>query len=59
MEKIEKVRQPQTERPSNLPQQDSRNSTVLVRTIDQEILALQEKARRFQRHYPTGGYQGL
>jgi hypothetical protein len=26
---------------------------------EKEILALQEKARRFERRYPMGGYQGL
>lgn len=57
MEKKSNVRKPQlrvlTAGPKPAPQ------AAAVQWGEKEILALQEKARRHQRQYPAGGYQGL
>lgn len=60
MEKNAKVRKPQPDRLTGAAKSESRNPiTAAIQWGEQEILALQEKARSFQRRYPAGGYPGL
>jgi hypothetical protein len=41
------------------PKAEQKTAPVRQQWEEQEILALQEKARHHQRRYPAGGYQGL
>lgn len=41
------------------PKAEAKNTPTRMPWVEQEILALQEKARDYQRRYPAGGYQGL
>ncbi|RYY89787.1 MAG: hypothetical protein EOO15_05160 [Chitinophagaceae bacterium] len=60
MEKTQQVRKPQEQHLTLVVKQETHSrSAAGMHWGEQEILALQEKARRFQRKYPAGGYQGL
>jgi hypothetical protein len=55
------VKERSTPTTTSAPQLKAEQKVVAVRVTweEQEILALQEKARQHQRRYPSGGYQGL
>jgi hypothetical protein len=59
MEKQLKERSTLTTASAQQPKAEQKTVAVRVTWEEQEILALQEKARHHQRRYPTGGYQGL
>ncbi|RYY40443.1 MAG: hypothetical protein EOO08_04735 [Chitinophagaceae bacterium] len=60
MEKNTKLNKPHAERLSSFSKTESNNLiSAAIQWGEKEILALQEKARQFQRRYPAGGYQGL
>ncbi|RYE00650.1 MAG: hypothetical protein EOP50_03400 [Sphingobacteriales bacterium] len=59
MEKIEKAPKTQVHRLTVAQKPEARNAAAATQPYEQDILDLQEKARRFQRRYPVGGYQGL
>ncbi|WP_165917225.1 hypothetical protein [Flaviaesturariibacter aridisoli] len=58
MDKTPHVRKPEQQPLTLVPKQEPRPLTVAYHS-EQEILALQEKARLYGRSYPVGGYQGL
>ncbi|TCJ12066.1 hypothetical protein EPD60_16040 [Flaviaesturariibacter flavus] len=41
------------------PQMEQTTAPARMPWVSPEVLELQEKARRYQRRYPSGGYQGL
>ncbi|RYZ21595.1 MAG: hypothetical protein EOO16_12395 [Chitinophagaceae bacterium] len=59
MEKLVKERSMPARESQAQPKIEQTATTTRMPWIAPEVLALQEKARRYQRRYPAGGYQGL
>jgi hypothetical protein len=59
MQKQAKERSTEPATSKTQPKAEQKTVPVRVTWEEQEILALQEKARHHQRRYPDGGYQGL